>query len=115
MYTRTCIHVFVCVQVGEIDFPYRADNMTLKEKLRHECEYYLHSLKRKSHEEEEEDSSTSDLDMVRIALDKLLVFPRIKALAERGVTDIRYNEITTAANTIIAQRVTKKNLASRVY
>ena len=68
--------------------------MSAQEKLRYECEYYLHKLRRsfeldKEEAEEEQSGGEENSSQIRIALEKLLVFPRVKELAKGGLSDIR--------------------------
>lgn len=53
-----------------------------------ECQYYLYLLARQRDEEGDSDDVLAG-DVVRIALERLLVFPKVKALCE-SMEDIRY-------------------------
>jgi len=89
------------LQVMDIEYPVQKKRMSAEEKLRYECEYYLHQLRKsfESGEEEAEETIRQEAEetireeagdnQVRIPLDKLLIFPRVKELAKEGLTDIR--------------------------
>ena len=80
------------MQIAEGTHPHQTSVLSTDEKLRQECEYYLHVLLKYQLEEREEDYDqplyADSEETVLVALEKLLVFPRVKGLCS-DVADIR--------------------------
>lgn len=91
-------------QITEASHPYETNPLTIEEKLKRECVYYLYVLL-KSHQQLEGDCDDGDSGdgnggdgdgdcdvmgkgLCRVALKDLLLFPRVKELCS-SVDDIR--------------------------
>lgn len=79
----------VPLQIAECVHPHQTNLPSVEEKLRSECDYYLHLLLKRHQREDEDRACGEEATTTLVALKELLVFPRINALCN-DVQDIRY-------------------------